>query len=343
MNNLQISNINSDENSYLSFSLGENKYAVKVSQIIEIMKLPQLDYPQRLPNNIIGLLKYDNLVINILDLRFYLDIKVSNYTVTNQLLIVKTDESIFGLIIDKAEDIFAVNSTNIEPLPSSSQNKLIDFLYKKNSETITTINLNIIEKLLKDGVKTLDIDIPSLFPKDEASKTEFLQRNLNLQAKDYSDFAINMFYQDKYVTFSLNENKYCINFQYVSEFLKNVSITKFPCNRDYIAGIIALRGDFIGIIDFKRFLGDINSSKELTVNDFKTNNIILLENTDYKIGILVDKIFGIETIPDEHTIKGSSAQNNKYVLREVFMNDEIYTVLNMETIFSDEKLFIEEN
>src|SRR5574344_448322 len=111
----------------------------------------------------------------------------------------------------------------------------------------------------------------------------------------------------------------------------------------YIAGIIALRGDFIGIIDFKRFLGDINSSKELTVNDFKTNNIILLENTDYQIGILVDKIFGIETIPDEHTIKGSSAQNNKYVLREVFMNDEIYTVLNMETIFSDEKLFIEEN
>ena len=65
MNNLIFYNKseNADENSYLYFQLGENKYAIKVQQIVEIMKLPMLDYPQKLSNNAVGLLKYDNFII----------------------------------------------------------------------------------------------------------------------------------------------------------------------------------------------------------------------------------------------------------------------------------------
>ena len=53
------------------------------------MKLPALDYPQKLPNNIVGLLKYNNFVINVVDVRFYLNIEVRPYNTHNELLIVK--------------------------------------------------------------------------------------------------------------------------------------------------------------------------------------------------------------------------------------------------------------
>ena len=43
------------KNTHLYFQIGENKYAINTSNVLEIMKLPALDYPQKLPNNIIGL------------------------------------------------------------------------------------------------------------------------------------------------------------------------------------------------------------------------------------------------------------------------------------------------
>ena len=89
------------KNTHLYFQIGENKYAVNTSNVLEIMKLPALDYPQKLPNNIVGLLKYNNFVINVVDIRFYLNINVTPYTSNHELLIVKTDEVILGIITDK--------------------------------------------------------------------------------------------------------------------------------------------------------------------------------------------------------------------------------------------------
>ena len=76
------------KNSHLYFQIGKNKYAISTDNVLEIMKLPMLDYPQKLPNNIVGLLKYNNFVINIVDLRFYLNIDVPPYSTHNELLIV---------------------------------------------------------------------------------------------------------------------------------------------------------------------------------------------------------------------------------------------------------------
>ena len=86
------------KNTHLYFQIGKNSYAINTANVLEIMKLPALDYPQKLPNNIIGLLKYNNFVINIVDIRFYLNIEVTPYNSHHELLIVKTDEVIFGII-----------------------------------------------------------------------------------------------------------------------------------------------------------------------------------------------------------------------------------------------------
>ena len=56
------------KNTHLYFQIGKNKYAINTANVLEIMKLPALDYPQKLPNNIIGLLKYNNFVINVVDM-----------------------------------------------------------------------------------------------------------------------------------------------------------------------------------------------------------------------------------------------------------------------------------
>lgn len=327
-----------NENQYLYFNLGDSKYAIKVQQVVEIMKLPLLDYPQKLANNVVGLLNYNNFTINVLDLRFYLDIKVTPYSISNQLLIVRTDETIFGLIIDKVEDIFSMDPAKTEHFQFNTDGKIIEFLYKQNDETLSVISLTALEEILKQGVESKDIDIPSLFPHDDAARYKLMQRNQALIEKSQQGMITNVFSQDKFISFALNEVDYCINLKYVSEFLKQTSLTKIPCDLDYIAGIMTLRGDFITIVDLKKILGMEGSAP--TKNGKK--NIIIIEIPDYKIGFLVDKIFSIIDIPEELINECSHNQLDKFFSCEVLLEDKMYTILNMESILSDERFFVEE-
>lgn len=333
----------SNENLYLYFDLGNNKYAVNTLQVVEVMKLPTLDYPQKLANNIIGLLNYNGLTINILDLRFYLDIKVTPYSVNNQLLIVKTDESIFGLMIDKVEDIISLEQSKIELLDFHGKEKIIEFIYKHENASISIINLNILENVVKEGVSSVDVDIPSLFPSDDNSRYKLMQRSNALLEKSSFNLVPDIFSQDKFISFSLDESIYCINLEYVKEFLKNIHITKVPCNLDYIAGVSALRGDFVSIIDTKKFLKI--SEKESSINYTEAkNNVIVLEIPDFKIGFLVDEIFDIISIPDDLMQKHKHTSNqNKYIQNEVIMENKLYTVLDIKNILADERFFIEES
>lgn len=346
MNNVTTSYNNileNNENLYLHFKFGENKYAINVKHIVEIMKLPLLDYPQRLQNNVIGLLNYNNFTINILDLRFYLNTKITPYSKSNQLLVVNTDETLFGLIIDKVEDITALDQTKVEYFPSTAEDKIIEFMYKKDNETISVINLTSLENIIRKGVPSSDIDIPSLFPNDDDSQYELMQRNLALQNKFNTNLNTNIFAQDKFISFSLNDNTYCINLEYVKEFLKGTTITKIPCNTDYILGVAVLRGDFVTIIDTKKFLeiDTLTEQKNSQSEENKLNNIIIIEVGDYKVGFLVDEIFHILNIPEER-IQTNSQTQDRFILSEVILEDKLYAILNIKNILSDEKFFIDE-
>ena len=127
--------IEQKKNTHLFFQVGKNKYAVNTTNVLEIMKLPALDYPQKLPNNIIGLLKYNNFVINVIDIRFYLNIEVTPYNHHNELLIVKTDEVIFGIVTDKIIGILPFDSSLVDQIPFVDNNMIIESLYKFDDET----------------------------------------------------------------------------------------------------------------------------------------------------------------------------------------------------------------
>lgn len=333
--------VENNENLHLYFNLGNSKYAVNTLQVVEVIKLPLLDYPQKLANNIVGLLNYNNFTINVLDLRFYLDLPITPYSVANQLLIVKTDETIFGLIIDKVEDIILFEQSKIEPLGVYTKEKIIEFIYKKENETISIINLSALENLVKNGVPSSDIDISSLFPHDDDSRYKLMRRSQALQEKFDMNLVTNIFSQDKFISFSLDGNIYCINFEYVREILKNFTLTPIPCNRDYIAGIIALKGDFVTIIDTKKFLNINETQTNTKLQEENKNNIIVLETSEYKIGFLVDEIFEIINI-SEDLIKNDTQNQNKYILSEVILEDKFYTILDIKNILNDERFFIEE-
>ena len=260
------------------------------------------------------------------------------YSLTTKLLVVKTDEMFFGLIIDSADDIISILPSKIEEFVTDKKLTPIQGIYYYNDEILSVIDANLIEQIIKEGVEVEEYDVLSLFPQNEEFKNCLVSRNTMLQEKNKSKVITNIFSQDEYISFAINGNVYCANLEYIKEFVKNAQITKIPCGLDYIKGVISLRGEFITVVSISEFIDEKDYSIE---NIKKKNNIIILNFADYKIGILVDEIFEIININEEE-IKQNSSVKNIYVKGEVIKNDILYSVLDMKNILSDEKFFIDQ-
>lgn len=329
MNNTNF--IEQKKNTHLCFQTGENKYAVNSDNVLEIMKLPALDYPQKLPNNIVGLLKYNNFVINVIDLRFYLNIEVSPYSTHSELLIVKTDELIFGIITDKVIGILPFDSALMDAIPFVDNKMVIDSLYKFNQETIFIVNIYAIETLLKQHNTWADVDILSLFPQDEASKAIMTKRTLAIADKSNLKLASGELYvKNKYISFNLNNDYYCIALDYVKEVLKDTSITNVPGTPDFIEGIMNLRGDYITVINLKKFLG-LDST---VVPDKKP--VVIIKCNELKLALLIDKINELFEFQKNEVVESGEG----YFTDEFIYNETLYTILNIDKISSDKRIII---
>ncbi|MBQ7765077.1 chemotaxis protein CheW [bacterium] len=324
--------IEQKKNTHLYFQIGKNKYAINTSNVLEIMKLPALDYPQKLPNNIIGLLKYNNFVINIVDIRFFLNIEVTPYSSHNELLIVKTDEVIFGIITDKIIGILPFDTALMDQIPFVDGKMIIESIYKFQTETIFIVNIYALESLLKRHDLSLpDIDIQSLFPQDEPSKTLMKKRTFSIAEKSSRHLASGELHaKNKYISFNLNNDFYCIALDYVKEVLKDTTITQVPGTPDFIEGIMNLRGDYITVINLKKFL----SLPETTVTDKKP--VVIIKCNELKLALLIDKIN--ELFEYQETSQEESSES--YYANEFIYNKTLYTVLNIDKISSDKKIII---
>ena len=324
--------IEQKKNAHLYFKLGGNKYAINSDNVLEIMKLPALEYPQILPNNVIGLLKYNNFVINVVDIRFYLDINVTPYNVNNELLIVKTDEIILGLITDKVIGIQSFDSALTDALPFVDNKTVVDSIYKYKDETIYIINIYALENILKQHDVYSSTNIPALFPKDEDSLAVMNERTTAILEKAGIKLAsAELYVKNKYISLNLNEDFYCIALDYVREVLKDTVITKIPGLPDFIAGVMHLRGDYITVIDLKRFL-NLPASKQSA----DKNPVIIIKCNELKLALLIDRINELFEFQESDISESSEG----YYSSEFMYNNVLYTVLNVEKISSDKKIII---
>lgn len=324
--------IEQKKNTHLYFSIGGNKYAVNSDNVLEIMKLPHLDYPQKLPNNIVGLLKYNNFVINVVDIRFYLNMEVQPYSTNNELIIIKTDEVIFGIITDKVLGILAFDAANIDAIPYADSKTIVEALYKLNQETVFIINIYAIENLLKQhDNKWENVDIPALFPQDELSKNIMSKRTLAIANKSNLKLASGELHaKNKYISFNLNDDSYCIELTYVKEVLKDTSITHVPGTPNFIEGIMNLRGDYITVLNLKKFL-NLQATKTL---DKKP--VVIVKCNELKLALLIDKINELFEIQEDDMPDSTDG----YFLNEFIYNQTLYTTLNVDKITSDKKIIV---
>ncbi|NLM79860.1 MAG: purine-binding chemotaxis protein CheW, partial [Clostridiales bacterium] len=95
----------------------------------------------------------------------------------------------------------------------------------------------------------------------------------------------------RYLTFSLDSECYGIEIKYVTEIIGIQPITEVPEMPEYIKGIINLRGRIIPVMDVRlRFKKPFREYDERTC-------IIVIEIRDIVLGLIIDRVSEVLTIP----------------------------------------------
>ena len=334
--------IEDPENLHLCFELDEKIYALNAKNVLEVTTLPLINKPQKLPKFIVGILNYNDLFINVIDIRKVFNLPVKNFELANKVIIIKGEESLFAVIVDEVTDFFTAMPAQIQRVMGENYSSVIKSFYKIDESIINIVDIQSIEEIIKKAqFEENTTNYAELFPQDEESVC-ILQRRKNEIAKiPAMNLDTAVYGKDQYIVFRLGEHTYCLYSFYVRELinLKNYSITKIPYTPDFIIGIINLKGNFYSVLDLKKFIGI--EDKTNTKNS-KANKVIVIESTELKLALLVDDITNIVNIAsDSIEIKNDQRLDSLFIKAETFINDEVYNILNLEKLINDERLYID--
>ena len=139
------------------------------------------------------------------------------------------------------------------------------------------------------------------------------------------------------IEFSLGQEKYAIETQYLKEVTGSNQIFEIPCTPYYIYGVINLRGKIITVIDLKKYL-QLNYKG---ISD--SSSIVIVEYKNSQVGLVADSIEGI------HDISIEEIQNSKPKLKNIKdtflqgITQDTVIVLDIVKLLEDEEILVNES
>ncbi len=145
----------------------------------------------------------------------------------------------------------------------------------------------------------------------------------------------------QFMTFQVGKEYFGISISYVNEIIMMQPITMVPEVKDYIKGLINLRGKIIPVIDVRvRFKMDPVEYTDRTC-------IIVINVKTTVIGLIVEKIAEVDTIQDSDIVPPPSlgrkdSEQNKYVYGLARTGDTMKLLIDPEKLIKDEDLEVME-
>lgn len=126
------------------------------------------------------------------------------------------------------------------------------------------------------------------------------------------------------VVFGLNNQKYALPIDHVSEIIRMVNVTEIPNTRSFCKGIINLRGSVVAVISLGLRLGIEDSE----IN--KDTLIIVAEAEGKKLGLVVDNVYSV-TRYDGDEVENLDVEN-EFVDGVVHRDRDTILLLNLGQI-----------
>ena len=141
--------------------------------------------------------------------------------------------------------------------------------------------------------------------------------------------------EERVISFRLNEELIGIDIKKIIKITKKIDITPVPKTKEYILGVINLRGNIVPVVDLKKMLDLPNEDKE-------QNFILVIDSNLGNIGLMVDEIEGANTIDIDEiqpTPINAIGIDSKYITGVVMAKDEESNEKNLLILLDIDKLF----
>jgi purine-binding chemotaxis protein CheW len=99
---------------FLAFVVGAEIYALPLSSIREIMKLPPVTEVPRGPKHVLGIISVRGRVTTVIDLRRRLHMAQSPLSQRSRVLLVDNGEEIMGLLVDRVLQVYRLHEDEVE-------------------------------------------------------------------------------------------------------------------------------------------------------------------------------------------------------------------------------------
>ncbi|MBF0530052.1 MAG: purine-binding chemotaxis protein CheW [Deltaproteobacteria bacterium] len=162
-----------------------------------------------------------------------------------------------------------------------------------------------------------------------------MAENKDLVTRNFEDEEDEDTQKDKYLTFSLGDEEYGIEIQYVIEVIGLQKITHIPDMPDFVKGVINLRGQVIPVMDVRtRFKMPIKEHDDRTC-------VIVVNIQDTSIGLVVDEVSEVMDIPAER-VEDPPRINQRDSRRLIQglgkVNDEVKILLDVHKLLYEDEL-----
>ncbi|HVD97480.1 MAG TPA: chemotaxis protein CheW [Cytophagaceae bacterium] len=135
--------------SFLTFKLGEEVFAVKVEKVMEIQELKQITKVPKTPSYMKGVVNLRGNVLPVIDTRIKFGLSQIVETVNTCILVLKiemeNDFILLGLLVDSVQEVLELPASQINPPPSIGSKYKSDFIIGMG-------------KIKDDFIMLLDID-----------------------------------------------------------------------------------------------------------------------------------------------------------------------------------------
>ena len=321
---------------YTVIEIAQKKYAIKTKEILEIIKIVELDKPEGMLSCILGVMHFKSEPVGVIDLRNVFQHERIVYGLNTKIIVIQAEEAKTAIVCDSVLDMKRFQKDKIYPVKYQAESEFFEGVYLFENEDIYIINIKkIIDYITSNPEKFPNSEKKCYLVSDNASKEILIsRRNALIELSNATQPNISLY--DSGVSFLINNVKYYINMASVKEFykVKNSKFIKVPCTKDYIFGLINIKGEYIVVIDIKNLF----YNSKTTIKEKST--IIILNSPDCKIGVLADEICESMNIDFDEIVQSKLQKGDDNKMTEFVKDDEIYQVLDIEQLLKDERLSI---
>lgn len=152
----QAKTLNNVNDRYLTFSVGDEDFAIPLLRAKEVIALPETTPLPYSPDYFSGIMNLRGQVISVVDVRKKLGIKPRKGAAENAVIILDLEPLYIGIIVDSVNNVLQLGEDEFGPTPKMEHRKAREYLIgvaKKNDRLILLVEIQKIldvEDLLND-------------------------------------------------------------------------------------------------------------------------------------------------------------------------------------------------